>query len=116
MAILCFIPAVAFFISLVYYLVLLFPLTKGHPVPESVVGLTSQHYTTLFIMLATSASISAFVLLYCIVYMVKIKSINTPTKMIWMLLLLIVPISFILFWNFIVRPEPRNVPVYPDID
>jgi len=115
MGIICFIPAICFFFSLVYYLVLLFPLTHGHPQPESVVGITSQHYNTLFLLLGISATISAAVLLYCIVYVVRIKSMNTPTKMIWMLLLLIVPISFILFWNFIVRREPKEEPVYTNI-
>jgi hypothetical protein len=113
--VICFMPAVCFFISLVYYLVLLFPLTQGHPQPESAVGITSRHYNTLFLLLAISSCVSASVLLYCIVYMVRIKSINTPTKMIWMLLLLIVPVSFILFWNFIVRREPKEEPVYPNI-
>ena len=113
--IICFIPAVCFFISLVYYFILLFPLTHGHPQPESEIGITSLHYNTLFLLLAISASVSAAVLLYCIVYMARIKSINTPTKMIWMLLLLIVPVSFILFWNFIVRREPKEEPVYPNI-
>jgi len=113
--IICFLPAVCFFISLVYYLILLFPLTQGHPQPESAVGITSQHYNMLFLVLAISASVSAAVLLYCIVYMVRIKTMNTPTKMIWMLLLLIVPVSFLLFWNFIVRREPNQEPIYPNI-
>src|ERR1700761_240798 len=96
MAIMCFIPAIAFFISLIYYIILLLPLTQGHPVPASVVGITSRHYNTLFLLLASSSVISAIVLLYCVVYIVRLKIMNTPKKMLWILLLLAVPVSFIL--------------------
>ena len=115
MGIICFLPAACFFISLVTYLLLLLPLTQGHPQPESEIAITSRHYNTLFLLLAISATVSAAVLLYCIVYLVRLKRLNTPTKMIWVLLLLIVPVSFILFWNFVIKREPAREALYPNI-
>lgn len=110
--ILCVIPAVSFFISLVYYLVLLLPLTHGHPPPKSVVSITFNNYTVLFTMLAISAIISAGVLTFCVVHLVRREDINNPTKMTWILLLVtFVPESFILFWYFIVKREPKVMEV-----
>ena len=113
--IISFIPAITFLISAVYYFILLLPLTHGHHVIYSGEGITSRHYNTLFAMLATASTISAGVLIYFVWYLVRIKTINTPTKMIWILLLLAVPVSFILFWYFLVRREPKYVPVNRDI-
>jgi hypothetical protein len=115
MGVICFLPSVAFLISLIYYIILLLPLTHGHHALYSGEGITITHYTTIFILLALSSIISASVLIYCITYLVKIKNINRPTKMVWILLLLAVPVSFILFWYFLVMHEPRQVPVYPHI-
>jgi hypothetical protein len=110
--ILCVIPALSFFISLVYYLVLLLPLTHGHPPPKSFANITFNNYTTLFTMLAISSVISAGVLIYCIVHLVRREDINNPTKMSWILVLVIfVPESFILFWYFIVKKEPKIMEV-----
>jgi hypothetical protein len=104
----CFIPAVSFFISLVYYLILLSPLMHGHPPPKSELNITVQHYSTLFTLLAISSVISAAVLIYCIVHLARREDVNTPTKMTWILVLVIfVPESFILFWYFVVRNEPE---------
>ena len=115
MLVVCYMPAVVFLIPLVYYLVLLSPLLHGHPQPESAVGITSSHYDTLFMLLAAASTISAAVLLYCVVHLVKIRTLNTAQKMIWMVLLLIVPISFIIFWHVQINREPRDMPINPDI-
>jgi len=108
MKVICFIPAVAFFLTLVYYLFLQMQLLQGHHPPESGSNITVHHYGTLFVMLAASATISAAVLLFCIVHLARRLDINTATKMTWILVLIVcVPISFILFWYFKIRPEPR---------
>jgi len=114
--IICFLPLIAFSISFIYYMVLLFPLTQGHPQPKSAVGITSHNFGTMFILLAASSTISLLVLLYCLVHLVKIKTLNTAVKMQWVLLLVCAePFSFIFFWLFQVRKEQQNTPVYPDI-
>ncbi len=111
----CFVPSVAFLVCLVYYIILLLPLAHGHHALYSGEGITITHYTTISVLLALAFIISASVLIFCITYLVKIKNINTPTKMIWILVLMAMPVSFILFWYFLVRHEPRQVPVYPNI-
>ena len=116
MKIICFIPAVVFFITGIYCLVLLLPLTQGHPMPERVIGITSRNYNSLLFLLATFSTVSAIALIFCMVHLIKLKALNTPRKMEWVLLLLATPVSFILFWYFIVKPEPDNVPLYSDID
>lgn len=115
LGIISFIPAVLFFISALYYFLLLLPLAHGHHELYSGEGITSRHYGTLFAMLAFAATVSMVILIYYIWFLVTIRTLNTPTKMIWMLLLLIVPVSFILIWYFVVRPEPKYVPSNPSI-
>ena len=108
MAVICFIPAIGSIICIAYYLFLLLPLIHGHHPPESGSNITASHYGTLFAMLATFAIISGGVLLFCIVHLVRRRDVNTPTKMTWILLLVIfLPVSAILFWYFKIRPEPR---------
>jgi hypothetical protein len=97
MKIICFMPAILFLLTTIYSAGLLLPLTQGHPLPDRAVGIISNHYTTLFIFLAAFSIVSAAVLIYCIVHLVRIKTLNTPQKMKWMLLLLATPVSFILF-------------------
>lgn len=115
MGVICFLPAIAFLIPVIYYLILLSPLIHGYHVAKSIVGITSRNYNAMFLLLAIASTISAAVLLYCIVHLVRIKTLNTPQKMLWILLLLAVPVSFILFWYFEIKREPREMPVYPDI-
>jgi len=115
MAIICFLPAVVFLIPIVYYTTLLLPLTQGYHVAKSIVAITSQHYNTMFLLLAIASSVSAAVLLYCIVYIVRIKEMTTGRKMEWVLLLLAVPVSFIFFWLLEIRKESGNMPIYTDI-
>jgi uncharacterized membrane protein len=116
MKVICFLPAVVLFITIVYFAFLLLPLTQGHPVPASAVGILSTHYSALFVLLAIFSSVSAIVLIYCMVHLIRIKTLNTPMKMIWMLLLLATPVSFILFWYLQVKGEPGNIPMYTNID
>ena len=111
----CYLPAVAFLPPLVYFTFLMLPLLHGHPEPKSAVAITSLHYNTMFLLLAVASTISAAVLIYCIVHLVRIRTLNTAQKMIWVLFLLIVPISFIIFWHVQINHEPRNMPINSNI-
>ncbi|MCW3123438.1 MAG: hypothetical protein JWQ38_2930 [Flavipsychrobacter sp.] len=116
MGVICALPAFLFFICVVYYLFLLLPIARSpHPI-YSIEGITSHHYDTLFIMLAVYACAGAAVLIYCMVHLLKIKTLNTQTKMLWVLVLVtFMPLSPVLFWIFQVKKEPRKMPVYTDI-
>jgi amino acid permease len=110
-----FIPAVCFFIALLYYLILIVPIDRAD-IPNTVAGVTAHHYSTLFAMLAVSAIVSAGVLIYNLVMLARVKNMNAPEKLIWVLILAtFVPLSFIAFWYFVVRKEPKYVGIHPDI-
>jgi hypothetical protein len=108
----CFLPSLPFLISLFYYFYILFPLAHGRHIAQSAEGIISRHYDTLFILLAVYATVASAVLIYCVVHLIKIRTLNTPTKMIWVLVLVIfMPVSFLMFWYFQIRKEPENMPV-----
>ena len=116
LGILCFIPLACFFICFVYYLALILPLTHGNPVPASIVGITSDHYTTLFIMLAASAIITAPIFIYCLVLLARFKHMNSAIKLQWILFLsVLAPIASAFFWAFHIKGARKYISVYPDI-
>jgi hypothetical protein len=116
MGIICFIPVLCFLTCFIYYLVLIMPLTAGHPAPGSIVSITSQNYDTLFLMLATSAIITAPVFIYCLVILARMKNMNSAIKLEWILFLsVLAPIASALFWIFIIRDAPKYVGIHPDI-
>ena len=112
MAGICFLPSLPFLISLAYYFYILFPLTHDHHIAQSAEGIISRNYGTLFTLLAIYATVATGVLIYCVVHLIKIRTLNTPTKMLWVLVLVtFMPLSFVLFWFFQIRREPENMPV-----
>ena len=112
----CFAPAIAFLITFVYYVFLLLPLSQGSVEPGQVVGITSQNYDTIFVMLAISAIIATASLIYCIVLIAKVRNMPAQAKLMWILILCtFVPITTILFWAMVIRKEPKFVAIYPDM-
>ena len=81
MAFICFLPVVCFLLCFLYYLALIIPLASGHPAPGSIVGITSRNYDTLLLMLATAATITAPVFIYCLIIIARLKTMNAPTKL-----------------------------------
>ena len=116
LGILCFTPVLCFFICFIYYLTLIVPLTAGHRLPASDVGILSQHYDTLFFMLAASAIITAPIFIYCLVLLARFKHMNSAIKLQWILFLsVLAPIASAFFWVFHIREARTHVGVYPDI-
>ena len=114
--IICFIPVVCFLVCFIYYLILLLPLTEGHHAPASIVGITSTNYSTLLILLASSAIITAPVFIYCLVLLARIKTLNSEHKLLWFIFLCIMaPIASALFWLFHIKDAATHTPIYPDI-
>lgn len=113
-----FLPMLLFLCSLVYYLAAISPVFSGYGTePESVMTYTSQHYDTMLTMLAVFAVTAAAVLIYNIVMLARVKNLNSAHKVMWVVLLAtFVPLSFILFWTFIINREPEFVPVFSSID
>jgi hypothetical protein len=109
-------PNICFFLTLVYYLILIMPLARGHVLPASIVALTHANYTTLFFMLAISAIVSACVLIYELVLLARVKNMNGAAKGVWVVFMAtFVPISLLAFWYFVIRKEPKYVGVHHDI-
>jgi len=116
MGVICFIPVVCFLLSFIYWLILVLPLTQGHQVPSSIVGLTSRNYDTFFFILAASAIITAPVFIYCLVLLARMKNLNEAHKLMWIVFLSVMaPIASALFWIFLIKDSPRHIGIYPDI-
>jgi len=114
--ILCFIPIVCFLVCLVYYIALLLPLTQGHHEPGSIVGITSQNYGTMFILLAASAIITTPVFIYCLVLLARMKTLTSGDKLLWFVFLCVMaPIASALFWLFHIKGASKYTPIHPDI-
>ena len=113
---LCFVPIIAFAISLLFYMFLLLPLFSGNHEPGAAVGITSRNYDLLFFMLASAAIITAPIFIYCLVLLASFKNMNAGDKLVWIVFLSVMaPVASALFWLFIIRKSPRYVPTYPDI-
>ncbi len=116
MGIICFIPVICFFVCLVYYLSLIIPQTGAGFPAYSLEMITSQNYNSLFLMLATSAIITAPVFIYCLVILARMKHMNSAIKLEWIIFLSVMaPIASALFWLFIIKDAPRYVGIHPDI-
>ena len=113
----CLIPVACFVACFVYYLTLVAgPSAAGELAPR-IVGITSRHYQDLFIMLATSCILEAPAFIYCLILLAKMKNINAERKLLWIVFLSVfAPLASGLFWLFIVRGAPYQVPMYQDYD
>ena len=113
----CFLPVVCFGVCLIYFLMLVLPLTQGHTEPGAVVAITSHNYNTLFIMLASSAIITTPVFIYCLVLLTRMKTLNAPQKLMWFIFLCVMaPIASAFFWLFHIRDSEKYVPIHADIE
>lgn len=116
MAVVCFIPIFCFLLCFGYYLSLIIPLTVGHPATNSIVSITSRNYDTLFLMLATSATITAPVFIYCLVILARLKNLNSAVKLEWIIFLsVLAPVASALFWLFLVKDAPKYIGIHHDI-
>src|SRR5580658_7203532 len=94
LGIICFTPVLCFFICFLYYFILILPLTHGYVQPNSWVGVLHNHYDTLFIMLATSAIITAPIFIYCLVLLARFKHLHAAVKLQWIIFLsILAPIA-----------------------
>ena len=112
----CFAPAIAFFITLVYYIAILVPAGYSLLQPGALVGVTRQYYDTMLIMIAASALIATYSLIYCIVLIARVRNMSSFEKLLWIVeLCIFVPVTVIIFWAAVVRKEPKYVSSYVDI-
>lgn len=109
------IPLILFIISLWYHLSLFdgfFTAYNHTPTTQDV----AQHTGELSWLYGTSLIASLGLLLYYVYHLARIKTMGPARKVFWIALLgLLVPISFLIFWFFVINREPRHVPVKEDI-
>jgi hypothetical protein len=109
LGVLCLIP-------FAYFLALVMLLNSGHPVVGSVVTITSRHYDILFLMLASSAIITAPVFIYCLVILARMNNLNSAVKTQWVIFLSVLcPVASALFWIFMIKDAPKYLGVHEDI-
>jgi hypothetical protein len=112
--VICSIPLVSFLIVFISYSIILWPLTRPHRL-YAVEEMISRNYDALFTVLAAAAIITAPVFIYSLVILAKLKNLNAAHKVMWIVALSIsAPISSFLFWYFLIKNQPEQVPIYPD--
>lgn len=117
LGIICFTPVVCFLACFIYYLALIVPITQGNHMPATDVGILSAHYDTLFVMLASSAIITAPIFIYCLVLLTRFKTINGAQKIEWIIFLSVMaPIASMFFWIFLIKGAPKYVRIHPNIE
>ncbi len=116
MALVNFLPATILLLITSFYVFTVVPLGPQSK-PKIIMNNTLAHYDTLLVMMIVFAIAAAIVLLYDIVLLAKFRNMDSGQKLKWILVLCaFVPLSFPLFWYFVIRREPRVVPVYANMD
>lgn len=119
MGILSFLPISCFAVCFIYYLVILMPVLGRNAFSDHLAlnMETIRHYSTMFIMLAISGIVGAFVLIYFLIHIARIKNLNSAAKLEWILFMsVLVPVALPLFWYFEIRKEPTVLEIYPSMD
>ena len=116
MGIICFVPVICFLLCFVYYLTLILICASGHTAPGTIVNITSRNYDALFLLLATSATITAPIFIYCLAVLARLRHLNAAQKLEWVIfLLLVAPIASALFWIFLIKDAPQYAGIHPHI-
>jgi hypothetical protein len=119
MGLLSFLPISCFIACFVYYLIILMPVLGRNEFSDHIAlnMQTVAHYSTMFTMLAISAVVSAFIFIYFLVHIARIKNMNSATKLEWILFMsVLVPVALPLFWYFEIRREPISMEIYHTMD
>lgn len=110
----CFLPGALFMASLLYYIIAISPIFTGVADPDSLTTYTLRHYNTMIALLGIFAVVTVAVLIYSLTIMARLKYMPQAQKMMWVAILCILaPLSFILFWTFVINQEPDFLPTYP---
>jgi len=74
------------------------------------------HYTPLTIILAIAALITGVMIMADVVHIAKLKSLNTLNKIGYIVFLVFTgPIAILYIWFTLLKKEPKDVAMYPDI-
>ncbi|MBS1616210.1 MAG: hypothetical protein JST06_08860 [Bacteroidetes bacterium] len=115
---LSFVPLVAFLVALVNQLLVFGPIIERKDMYDhlALVNLTALHFDRIGIFYGVASLISLSVLLYYIIHLARLKTLASDYKFFWAVFLtMFQPISFIVFWYFKIRREPRELDMYPSL-
>ena len=83
---------------------------------EKIVNALSAHMVTVSTIWCLAMVLTAIMVVYHIVHLARLKSVNAATKTVWIILMIaIAPIACPAFWLMQVRKEPNQVETYPTI-
>lgn len=119
LGIISWIPLVAFTIWSIYVIVVNKNLVEGKALHmhEKVVEMIYHNYEGVLVGLIIATAIAGAVLLYFIIHLARIRTMNGPTKMGWMVFMVVFgAFAFPYFWYSEIRNEPEDLPMYPSIE
>ncbi len=118
LGIIAFLPLVAVLAAVVNHLLVLSPIVRAADMQDqiAVVTRTSEYFTRVAIFYAIAGFVVLSVLIYDIIHVARLKNLGTDYKFFWSVFLtMFSPISFIVFWYFKIRREPRELNMYPSL-
>lgn len=118
LGIICFIPAAAFVAAIVNHLLVFGPVIRNKSMENGIalVTDTAQHFTRISIVYGIAVVITLGVLLFLLVHLARLKNLARDYKFFWAVFLtMFAPFSFIVFWYFKIRREPRELEMYASL-
>ena len=93
-------------------------ISEGHfQQQEKISALLFNHYTPSVILMSLAMLTAFSVLVYFAFHIARIMTMNSGTKMGWIVFLMVFNfIAFPIFWFVEIRKEPFNLPMYPSIE
>jgi hypothetical protein len=117
--ILSFLPFIAWSITIAYVLILNRPLVDHKMLQdhELLVQNIALHYGSISIFLIITVLITAGLIYYYVIHLAKLKNLNAPTKMVWIIFMIVFgALAFPVMWYLEIRKEPKNTPMYPTVE
>jgi len=114
-----FLPLVAWSITFAYVLILNRPLVDHRMMQdhELLVRNISAHFGSIAIFLGITVLITAGLIYYYAIHLAKLKNMNTPTKMVWVIFMIVFgALAFPALWFFEIRNESKDTPMFPSLE
>ena len=116
--IMTFIPLIVWMLFFGYYIYITrdLAISQNYDEHEKIVNAVSAHMITVSVIWGLAMLLTAIMVIYHIVHLARLRSVNAATKTVWIILMIaIAPIACPAFWLMQVRKEPNQVETYPTI-
>ncbi len=118
LGIISFVPLAAFLVAFINQLLVFGPIIERKDMYDhlALVNLSALHFDRIGVFYGIAALLSLGILLYFIIHLARLKSLASDYKCFWAVFLtMFQPISFIVFWYYKIRREPRELDMYPSL-